>query len=135
MNRAVDALDDFLLHAVLRYDGDDGPERWQRARDILTEHPDLPEQSIAAAAVMADPKLITRHLSADPGAADRPGGPLAWTPLMYLAYGRARSDPPAVDAEQSMMILLQHGADPNAGYLVGGRSATVHRPDRAVRQR
>ena len=116
---AVDPLDDFLSHAVLRYD-DDGPERWQRARDILTEHPDLPEQSIYAAATLADPELITRHLSADREAADRPGGPMAWTPLMYLAYGRARSDLSAGDAERSMMILLQHGADPNAGYLWQG---------------
>ena len=45
---------------------------------------------------------------------------MAWTPLMYLAYGRARSDLSAGDAERSMMILLQHGADPNAGYLWQG---------------
>ena len=117
---AVDPLDDFLSHAVLRYDGDDGPGRWQRAREILTEHPELPEQSIFAAATVADPELITRHLAVDPEAADRPGGPMAWTPLMYLAYSRAGSDRPAVDAERSVMILLQHGADPNAGYLSQG---------------
>ena len=96
---AVDPLDDFLSHAVLRYDGDDGPGRWQRARNILTEHPELPEQSIFAAATVADPELITRHLSADPEAADRPGGPMAWSPLMYLAYSRAGPTCPADDAE------------------------------------
>jgi len=117
---AMDPLDDFLSHAVLRYDGDDGPGRWQRAREILTEHPELPQQSIFAAATVGDPELITRHLAVDPEAADRPGGPMAWTPLMYLAYSRAGLDRPAVDAERSVMILLQHGADPNAGYLSQG---------------
>ena len=66
-----------LSHAVLRYDGDDGPTRWQHARDILAAHPDLPQQSIHAAATLADPESITRHLGADPEAADRPGGPMA----------------------------------------------------------
>ena len=116
----MDALDDFLSHAVLRYEGDDSPGRWQRARDILIEHPELPEQSIFAAATVAEPELITRQLSADPEAADRPGGPLDWTPLLYLAYGRVRSELPADDAERSTMILLQHGADPNAGFLWHG---------------
>ena len=45
---------------------------------------------------------------------------MAWTPLMYLAYARAGSERTAVDAERSVMTLLQRGADPNAGYLWQG---------------
>jgi ankyrin repeat protein len=59
-------------------------------------------------------------LSADSAAAHREGGPFRWQPLFYLAY--SRHDPHvAHDAVLTCArLLLDAGADPNAGYLFQG---------------
>jgi ankyrin repeat protein len=59
-------------------------------------------------------------LAADPGAAGRLGGPYRWEPLLYLAY--ARHDPQIGRAAVlgAAKLLLDAGADPNAGYLWHG---------------
>ena len=63
------------------------------------------------------------------------GGPYRWEPLLYLAY--ARHDPAISEdaAVRSARLLLDHGADPNAGYLWHGLIPAVHRADRGARQR
>ena len=73
-----------------------------------------------AAAAAADTEALRRILAADPGAARREGGPFRWPPLIYLAY--ARLDPQiGEDAVlTSARLLLDAGADPNAGYLWHG---------------
>ena len=55
-----------------------------------------------------------------PGAARREGGPFRWQPLCYLAY--ARHDPQIGEdvVLTSARLLLEAGADPNAGYLWHG---------------
>ena len=50
-----------------------------------------------------------------PAAANRTGGPFGWEPLLYLAYSRIGGD-----ALPVARLLLDHGADPNAGYLWEG---------------
>jgi hypothetical protein len=61
-------------------------------------------------------------LADDPAAASRVGGPYRWEPLLYLTYARlplnAGRSPLAV-----ARLLLEHGSDPNAGYLCEGRGA------------
>ncbi len=109
-------VDDFLSLAVLRYEPDDGPDRWRRARELASEHPDLGEVSLYAAAALSDPELIARHLAADPSAVGRAGGPQGWTPLLYFAYARVRPESSAADSTRSLSILLEHGADPNDSY-------------------
>jgi ankyrin repeat protein len=111
--------DEFLRLACLRYE-DDQPERWAQARQVLTEHPEITQVSVYAAAAAADVPWLRTLLAADPGAARRQGGPFRWEPLFYLAY--ARHDP---QIEQGAVLgaarmLLGHGADPNAGYLWHG---------------
>jgi len=72
------------------------------------------------AAAAADTRALRRMLAADPAAARREGGPFRWTPLFYLAY--ARHDP-QIDEDAvltSARLLLEVGADPNAGYLWHG---------------
>ncbi len=115
-----DPADAFLAYACLRYGDDDAPPRWDRARRILAEHPDVVRTSIHAAAAAADAPAVRLHLRADPTAARRDGGPYRWEPLLYLAF--ARHDP-AVSADAvvaTARLLLDHGADPNAGYLWHG---------------
>jgi len=63
---------------------------------------------------------IAALLDADPALGGREGGPHRWEPLLYLVY--ARHD--AALGEDATLVtaraLLEHGADPNAGYLWHG---------------
>jgi ankyrin repeat protein len=63
---------------------------------------------------------VRAHLAADPALASREGGPYGWAPILYLAY--ARHDPrlSAAAVLGTARALLDHGADPNAGYLWHG---------------
>jgi len=111
--------DQFLALACLRYE-DDQPERWAQARQILTEYPEITQASAYAAAAAADVTRLAAQLARDPGLARRLGGPYRWEPLFYLTY--ARHDP-AIDLAAVLgaaRLLLDHGADPNAGYLWHG---------------
>jgi hypothetical protein len=109
--------DEFLRLACLNYGADDPPRR-QRAAELLEAHPWLPGASIHTAAAVGDLAAARGLLAQDPALARREGGPFAWEPLLYLAYARvpyAGGAPVAV-----ARLLLQHGADPNAGYLWEG---------------
>jgi ankyrin repeat protein len=116
---AAAPADEFLALACLRYE-DDQPERWAQAQQFLTEHPEITELSAYCAAAAADVPRLAAILAADPGAARRPGGPFRWEPLFYLAYARhdAQIEQDAVLGAARM--LLDRGADPNAGYLWHG---------------
>jgi hypothetical protein len=109
----------FLTLACLRYE-DDQPERWAQARRILAEHPEITQVSVYVAAAAADVTRLASFLGRDPGAARRQGGPYRWEPLFYLAY--ARHDPGIEQAAVlgAARLLLEAGADPNAGYLWHG---------------
>ena len=111
--------DEFLRLACLSYE-DDEPERWAQARQILAEHPEITQVSVHAAAAAADVPRLATFLAADPGAARRPGGPFRCEPLFYLGY--ARHDPQIQQTAVlgAARLLLEHGADPNAGYLWHG---------------
>lgn len=113
----TDPVDDFLSLACLRYDGDD-PAHARQAAALLAAHPGIAEASVHAAAATADVEALRRL--AGPGSADSEGGPNRWPPLMYLAY--ARHDP-RIDVAavvEAATILLDHGADPDAGRLWHG---------------
>ena len=109
----------FLSQACLSYENA-GPAEWSQARALLAEHPEITTGNAHAAAAAGDTAALGRVLAADPAAARREGGPYRWEPLMYLAY--ARHDPAiGVDAVLgAARLLLNAGADPNAGYLWHG---------------
>jgi hypothetical protein len=109
--------DEFLAYACLRHGGDDSPERWERAARVLAAQPELITASIHVAAAAADETAVRAHLAADPALASRVGGPYGWEPLLYLAFARHN---PRLSEEATLgtaRALLEHGADPNAGYL------------------
>lgn len=112
--------DRFCALSVLRYTDTDAPPRWAAAGDLLTAEPRLVEAHIWAAAAAGDPDVLARAL--DVGASvSAKGGPFGWEPLLYLCYSRC----PAVSRDQLLtaaVILLDAGADPNAGYLWRGMS-------------
>jgi hypothetical protein len=115
----VDPAERFLRQACLDYD-DNGPEEWAQAREILAAYPDLTENHVHAAAAAGDVPALRNLLANDRPAARREGGPYRWEPLMYLAY--ARHDPDITEAAVlgTARLLLEAGADPNAGYLWHG---------------
>jgi ankyrin repeat protein len=120
VDSAGSVADEFLLLACLRYGDDDTPSRWQRAARLLAEHPEITRTSVHAAAATAHINALSALLSEDPALARAEGGPYRWEPLLYLAY--ARHDPGLSEAAtvQAARLLLDHGADPNAGYLWHG---------------
>lgn len=108
-----DPLSRFLSLTCLGYTQDDGPDRWSQAAEMLRSRPDLPERSIYAAAATGDPEAVRAHLRVRPADARAQGGPFGWTALFHLAASRV----PQRDPLATAALLLDAGADPNAGYL------------------
>jgi hypothetical protein len=106
--------DEFLRLACLTY-GDDGPERWARAAAMS----DVPD-NIWVAAARCDVPVLRRMLVADGSLATREGGPFDWAPLAYLAYARHDRAVSEADTIAAARLLLEHGADPDTGYLWHG---------------
>ncbi len=112
--------DEFLIFACLRYGRDDSSSRWQRAARLLADHPEITRTSVHAAAAAAAADALEVLLREDPARASAEGGPYRWEPILYLAY--ARHDPSISEEAtvRSARLLLDYGADPNAGYLWHG---------------
>jgi hypothetical protein len=119
---ALDPADRFCALSALRYDDTDAPPRWQAAADLLADEPALVDRHVWAAAAASDPVALQRHLTADPTLARRAGGPFEWVPLLYLTYSRAPLDRSQDEVLDAAGVLLDTGADPNAGYLWCGMS-------------
>jgi hypothetical protein len=120
VDQTADVADEFLAYACLRHGGDDSPQRWERAARVLAAHPELIAGSIHVAAAAADEAAVRAHLAADPALASRVGGPYGWEPLLYLAFARHDPDLSAAATLGTARALLEHGADPNGGYLWHG---------------
>lgn len=112
--------DAFCFLGCLRYDEQDEPPRWDRAAALLGERPDLVATSICAAAAAADPDAVRRHLDRVPSLARSAGGPHRWEPLLYLCYSRVALDRSRTEVLETARLLLDAGADPDAGYLWRG---------------
>ncbi len=111
-------IDEFLRLACLTY-GNDDSERLRRAQSLLQEHDWLARASIHTIAATGEIDAARELLDRDPSQASLVGGPHGWEPLLYLTYARVPLGPgrSAVGVARS---LLEHGADPNAGYLWEG---------------
>jgi ankyrin repeat protein len=79
------------------------------ARRLLARDPGLARTSVYAAAACGDLEAVERGLARDPEAARKTGGPLNWTALAHVAYGRLD----AVNGVAIARTLLEAGADPN----------------------
>ncbi|SER73008.1 Ankyrin repeat-containing protein [Mycobacterium sp. 88mf] len=119
---ALDAADRFCSWASLRYNETDAPPRWDAAATLLTAEPDVVDRHIWAAASAADPAALARHLTSRPALANTGGGPFGWVPLMYLCYSRVPLGHSSEEVLAATNLLLDAGADPNAGYLWCGLS-------------
>lgn len=110
-----DPAGEFLHLACLTY-GIDSPQRRERARDMLRAHPELAATDIYTAAAAGAVDVVRRCVAAEPALVHRRGGPHAWEPLLYAVYSRVESD----SASDVVGVLLDAGADPNAGFLWEG---------------
>ena len=115
-NQAV--LGEFLRLACLNY-GDDDPDRFRSAASLLHEHEWLARASIHTIAATGEVDAARELLGRDPSQASLLGGPFGWEPLLYLTYSRAPLGPGRSGVGVAR-LLLEHGADPNAGYLWEG---------------
>ena len=117
---AGDPASEFLRLACLTH-GDDDPQRWRQAAELVAAHSDLAAASIFTAAAAGDVSAACGWLAGDPSLARLEGGPHRWEPLLYLAYSALDEGHGAgcrhVDTAR---LLLDAGADPNAGYLWEG---------------
>ncbi|MGP0047551.1 MAG: ankyrin repeat domain-containing protein [Solirubrobacteraceae bacterium] len=111
-------IDEFLRLACLTY-GDDDPDRFRRAESLLQEHDWLARASIHTIAATGEVDAARVLLERDPSQASLVGGPHGWEPLLYLTYSRVRLGPGRSPIGVAQ-LLLERGADPNAGYLWEG---------------
>ncbi len=79
------------------------------ARRVLQHYPDVAKDSLFTAAACGDLGEVERRLDLDPTEAMRTGGPLNWTALAQVTYGRL--DP--TNAVAIAQRLLEAGADSN----------------------
>jgi ankyrin repeat protein len=106
--------DRFLRLACLTYSRDE-PAARAAAAQLLTEHPDLPGQSLFVASACADFREVRRHLAGRPDGATVTGGPHGWSPLLYQAYARHNPGVELASTMETARLLLDAGADPNDG--------------------
>jgi hypothetical protein len=111
-----DPADELLRLACLTY-GADAEVRPRQARALLAARPELARASAHTMVAVGDADGLRALLARDPEAVDRPGGPFDWPPLLYATYARLGSDDPRHDVVAAVDVLLEHGADANAGYL------------------
>ena len=114
-----DIADEFLRLSCLTY-GSDHPSRWEKARQLWADHPEIRKANIHIAAASGDLETARALLAENPKLARSRGGPYLWEPLLYAAYSRFDSSDPGFSSLEVARQLLQHGADPNAGYLWEG---------------
>lgn len=93
------------------------PQRFESARDLLAEHPEIADENVYTASAIGDVERIEKWLAQDPGLVNRKGGYFNWEPIMYAAYARL----PGSSTLAAGLKLLDVGADPNAHYMWGGQ--------------
>lgn len=115
-------VDAFIVDACLDYSGHGSrpDERIVRAHQMLEEDPSLATNSLGALATVGDHNRLRTMLDETPDAVNAPCGPNQWPPLLYATFSRIRTDNPAWSPTETVQLLLERGADPNAGFLWRG---------------
>lgn len=92
------------------------------ADSMLGQYPELADASIFTAAILGHAELVSAFLAADPAGVTYTAAPYGGNALVYLCMSKFlrlhpdRSD----DFLKTARILLEAGADPNAGFLTTG---------------
>lgn len=117
--KSDDDANRFLRLACITYFDGDHPSRRVRARQLFAEKPHLAKANIYTAVAVGDVPAVADFLvkGADVHAK---GGPFDWEPLLYAAYSRLDSEAAGHSTLEAARMLIDHGADPNAGFLWEG---------------
>lgn len=122
----------FVVSACLDYsEADASPaDRLRHAHQLLAADPSLATRSIDSLATVGDYVGLQAALDAEPALINELCGPNRWPPLLYATYSRIDPDDASlrdagVDTTQwsaikTVQVLLERGADPNAGFLWRG---------------
>jgi ankyrin repeat protein len=114
--RSDDDANKFLRLACITYFDGDHPSRRERARQLLAKKPHIAKANIYTAAAVGDVAAVTDFLASSADVRAK-GGPFDWEPLLYAAYSRLDSEAEEHSTLEVARILIEHGADPNAGFL------------------
>ena len=119
-NEVTESLTDrFIRLACLDYLAD-YVDRRIKAREMLAENPSTATENIYTATVVGDVATVDRMLRENAALRRARGGPHNWEPLLYAAYSRLNSEAPGHSTLEVAKLLLERGADPNAGFLWNG---------------
>ena len=114
--KSDDDANKFLRLACITYFDGDHPSRRERARRLLAEKPQIAKANIYTAAAVGDVAAVADLLTKNADVHAK-GGPFDWEPLLYAAYSRLDSEAEEHSTLQVARLLIEHGADPNAGFL------------------
>jgi ankyrin repeat protein len=106
----------FLRLACITYFDGDHPSRRARARQLLAGKPHIARANICTAAAVGDVAAVAGFLAKGADVHAK-GGPFDWEPLLYAAYSRLDSEAEEHSTLEVARILVEAGADPNAGFL------------------
>jgi ankyrin repeat protein len=115
--KSDDDANRFLRLACITYFDGDHPSRRDRARLLFAEKPHLAKANIYTAAAVGDVAAVADFLAKNADVHAK-GGPFDWEPLLYAAYSRLDSEEHST--LEAARLLIEHGADPNAGFLWEG---------------
>ena len=117
--KSDDDANRFLRLACITYFDGDHPSRRVKARQLLAAKPHLAKANIYTAAAVGDVAAVAAFLTKNADVHAK-GGPFDWEPLLYAAYARLDSEAEEHSTLEAARLLLEHGADPNAGFLWEG---------------
>ena len=126
----------FLEKSVNRYGTDpstrkwgsyerDGPARGALAIRLLARHPEIARDSIHTAVAAHDVAAVRTLLRRDPALARDRSAFDGWPPLVRLAYARLPVEGATASSLTIATLLLDAGADPNAGWTDGTNAFTT----------
>jgi ankyrin repeat protein len=111
--------DEIIRLACLDY------QRWRPAdleklADLLAAHPEAARHDLYVASALGDVAAVRAALDRQPDLVSERGGFFHWEPLIYACYSRVRPTGPQHSTLEVARVLLERGADPNAGFLWDG---------------
>ena len=94
-----------------------------KAQRLMQENPGLASATLYTAAAAGDVDAVRAFIDRDSALINAKTGPLHWEPLLYACYSRLDDAPPKRSSLEVARLLLERGADPNAGFLWEGTYA------------
>ncbi|MDH3682278.1 MAG: ankyrin repeat domain-containing protein, partial [Acidimicrobiia bacterium] len=118
--QGLDAANRFIVYACGSYSAANPRDRIEEARRLLAAEPGLGSASMAGLATVGDRRALADRLDEEPDRLDAPCGPNGWPLLLYCTYSRIETGQPDRSTLETARLLLDRGADPNAGFLWRG---------------